>query len=75
MIEWLPTPSDEIMNWACPLLSVPLPRVAVPSLKVTVPVGVPAVGLTGDTIAVKVTDWPYTEGLGEEIKLVVVLSG
>ena len=29
-----------------------------PSLKVTVPVGVPAPGLTAATVAVKVTAWP-----------------
>ena len=42
-------------------LSVPVPRVVEPSLKVTVPVGVPAPELT---VAVKVTAWPKTEGLG-----------
>ena len=40
------------------LLSVPVPRVVEPSLKVTVPVGVPAPARSGVTVAVKVTDWP-----------------
>ena len=34
-----------------------------PSMKVTVPAGVAVAGLTGDTVAVKVTDWPKTDGL------------
>jgi len=36
----------------------------VPSKKETVPVGVPAPGALGVTVAVKVTDWPKTDGLG-----------
>ena len=52
------------------LVKVPVPRVLVPFLKVTVPLGVPAPGETGLTVAVKVTDWPKTEGLAEEVKLV-----
>lgn len=35
---------------------VPLPITVVPSRKLTVPVGVPAPGLTTATVAVKVTD-------------------
>ena len=45
-----------------------------PSLKVTVPVGVPEPGALALTVAVKVTDWPKTEGLDEEATAVVVLS-
>ena len=33
-----------------------------PSLKVTVPVGVPPPGAGAVTVAVNVTDWPTTEG-------------
>jgi hypothetical protein len=59
---------------ACPELIVPVPNVAVPSLKVTVPVGVPlpAVGLT---VAVKVTETPEVEGLSDETIAVVVEIG
>ena len=32
--------------------------VVAPSLKVTLPVGVPVAGETGLTVAVNVTDWP-----------------
>ena len=55
---------------------VPVPIVVPPSLKVTVsPAGiVPAPGATEATVAVKVTDWPNTEGLAEEVSVVVVLA-
>src|SRR5439155_1220445 len=53
---------------------VPVPRVLEPSLKVTVPVGVPAPGLFAVTVAVKVTDCPDTDGLIEELTRVVVLG-
>jgi hypothetical protein len=71
-MEW-GEPKDEsadVLNVATPdPFKVPVPIVAAPSLNVTVPVGVP-----GDpvTVAVNVTDWPYVEGLGEDVTLVVV---
>src|SRR5947199_10244968 len=43
-----------------------------PSLKVTVPVGVPAPVLRAFTVAVKVTDCPDTDWLCEEVTPVVV---
>ncbi len=40
---WLPTARLEVAKVATPLaLSVPIPSVVAPSLKVTVPVGVPS---------------------------------
>ncbi len=48
-----PAPSAEVEKLATPPDSVPAPRVAVASLKVTVPVGVPTAEVT---LAVKVTD-------------------
>ncbi|MGW8969766.1 hypothetical protein [Streptomyces platensis] len=42
--------------------------------KVTVPVGVPAPGATGATVAVNVTDWPTTDGSGEDVTVVVVAA-
>src|SRR5439155_1330669 len=42
------------------------------SLKVTVPVGVPAPGLFAATVAVKVTGCPNTDGWTEEVSPVVV---
>ena len=42
---------------------MPVPRVVEPSLKVTVPVGVPE-PLVGVTVAVKVTVWPNVGRVG-----------
>src|SRR2546428_2595799 len=57
--------------------SVPVPSVVRPSLKVTVPLGLTAAALPGEltlTVAVKVTDWPETEGLAEGTTVVVVAA-
>ncbi len=40
-----------------------LATLSMPSLKVTVPLGVPAPGATAATVAVNVTRWPKTDGL------------
>jgi hypothetical protein len=53
VIECGPTDNDEVARLARPLVSEPFPSVFAPSLKVTVPVGVPE--LFGVTVAVKVT--------------------
>ncbi len=45
-----------------------------PSLKLTLPVGVPAPGATAVTVAVKVTDWPKTDGFWLEVSAVAVLA-
>jgi hypothetical protein len=42
----------------------------VPSINVTVPVGVPAPGETALTVAVKWTGWPKTEGFWLEATVV-----
>jgi hypothetical protein len=54
---------------AVPLLRVTVPRLVVPSLKVTEPVA-----LDGVTVAVHVTVCPYVEGLGEQARLVDELA-
>jgi hypothetical protein len=54
----------EVAKVAFPLLSVPVPRVVLPSLNVTVPVA-PDV-----TVAVNFTDEPYVDGLAEDAKVV-----
>src|SRR5437773_589055 len=54
---------------------VPVPRMLEPSLKVTVPVGVPAPVLCAFTVAVKVTDCAATDWLCEELTAVVVAGG
>ena len=46
---------------------VPLPSTVAPSLNCTVPVAA-----FGETIAVKVTDWPLVDGLAEDDNVVVV---
>ena len=49
-----------------------VPSIAAPSMKVTLPVGIPAPGGTAETVMVKVTGSPYTEGLESESRVVVV---
>ena len=68
------TDSDDVRKVACPPVSVPVPSVVALSLNVTVPVGVPAPGDTAVTVAVKVTDWPNTDGLNEEASAVLLLA-
>jgi len=69
------TESEEVANVATPdPLSAPVPSVVPPSLNVTLPVGVPAPGATAATVAVKVTDWPNTDGWAEEVTPVVVAA-
>jgi hypothetical protein len=62
-----PGGSVETMRVAAPELNTADPRRVVPAWKVTVPLA-----LEGDTAAVKVTFCGATEGLGEELKAVVV---
>ena len=50
--------------------STTVPRVVAPSLNVTEPVGVPAAPEV--TVAVKVTDWPKTDGLDADITVLTV---
>src|SRR5436305_3203911 len=70
---WLPPASVEVLNEALPAPSTVTleARVAVPSLKVTVPTGTPEPEVT---VAVNVTDCPAVEGLGEEVSVVVVTT-
>ncbi len=49
-------------------------RVVVPSLNITVPVGVPVPGAVGISTAVNTTGCPEAEGLTEEITTDVVPS-
>ena len=73
MIGCEPTASVLVTNVAWPeAFRVPVPRVLGPSLKVTVPVGVPAPLVFAFTVAVKVTGCPDTDGLIEETTPVVV---
>ena len=57
--------SAAVLKLAVPAVRPPDPSTVVPSLKMTVPVGMPPVELTK---AVKVTDCPAALGSAEEIK-------
>ncbi len=74
MIVLLPTASEEIVNVPCaePFRPTPDASVVLPWVKVTVPVAVPAPGLTAATVAVNVTAWPQTDGLTVEVTVVVL---
>ena len=70
---WLPTDSPDVMKVALPPLRNAVPSVVVPSVNVTdAPPGVPAPGATTATVAVMVTIWPKTDGLGADVRVVVV---
>ncbi len=73
MIESSPVGSELVARLAWPPLSVTMASAPLPSLKVTVPVGVePPAGLSL-TVALNVTDCPVSTGLGEAVSLVVVV--
>ena len=68
-----PTARVDVVKVACPdPLSEPEPSVLAPSLKVTVPNGIPPLELT---TAVNITDCPNADGLIEEETVVVVAAG
>jgi hypothetical protein len=52
---------------------MPVPRVVAPSLNVTKSGGMPVVLLM--TVAVKVTEAPYVDGLADDATLVIVDAG
>ena len=67
------TLKEDVVKVAWPLAMVTLAaRVVAPSVKVTVPLGVPAPGATAATVAVKVTAWPNTDGLGDELTVLLL---
>jgi hypothetical protein len=69
-MEWDCAAKVALMNEAEFPLSAILASIVLPSLNVIVPVGVPEVA--GCTVAVNVTDFPYTDGFAEETREVVV---
>src|SRR5712692_1068280 len=71
---WAPTASEAVVKVAEPPASVPVPMLTPKSLKVTVPLGVPAPGATAVTVAVKVTDWPNTDGFTDDATAVEELA-
>ena len=68
----MPADKDDVVNVATPPLRVPVPMELPPSRNVIVPVGVPVAGATGEIVAVKVTDWPKTDGFTDEVTTIVV---
>ena len=67
---WLPVASDEVVKVATPLTTVTFEaKVVAPSVKVTLPTGVPPELVT---VAVKVTLCPCDVGFDEEVTLVEV---
>ena len=75
MIVCVATESDEVVNVACPdVMATVAARVTAPSVKVTLPVGVPAPGETAETVAVKVTTCPKTDGLAVELTVIALLA-
>src|SRR5439155_2605796 len=66
----VPTESVLVDRVALDAFSGAVANTVAPSLKVTVPVGV-----TPETVAVKVTDWPKVDGFKDEVIVVLVDSG
>ena len=63
-----------MLHVAVPFDSVGEHKLVAPSVKVTVPVGVPVPGAFTDTVAVNVTDCPTVEGFTELVTLVLVAA-
>jgi hypothetical protein len=74
VIDAVPTEIEEVANIAASVvaLTAAVPSVVVPALKVTVPLT--AVPAGGTTFAVKVTELPRVEGLGEEASVILVAA-
>ena len=75
VMAWPPVAAKLVVNVAVPPVpTATVPRTALPSLKVMVPVGVPPPGATAATLAVKVTAWPVTAGLTDDPRATVVAA-
>jgi len=74
VMEWDPRASAEVVSVACALpFSEPVPRAAVPSMNVTVPVGVPEPEVAV-TVAVNVTDCPIADGFTDDFSVVALAA-
>src|SRR5438445_11349998 len=74
---WLPTLKVDVAHVATPTASACAPQPVIelaPSLKFTLPVGVPAPGAVAVTVAVNVTLCPNTDGFTDDVRLVDVLA-
>src|SRR3954447_25536507 len=75
-MTWPPAAAKLVVNVALPPVpTAAVPRTTLPSLNVTVPVGVPPPGATAATVAVKVTAWPVTAGLTDDRRATAVAAG
>jgi hypothetical protein len=64
-----------VLVWAVPpLKATGVPKLVPSTTNWTVPVGVPVPGETTAIVAVKVTLWPLTDGVTEDVTLVVVFA-
>jgi hypothetical protein len=72
VMVWAVTDNGDVVKVALPLDRLAVPKVVAPSRKVTVPVGVPTAGETALTVAVNVTACPNTDGLTDEVTLVLL---
>jgi len=66
--------SVEVVNEAEDPAKVAVPKLVLPSRKVTVPVRVPAPGAVTETVAVKVTACPTSAGFTEDTSAAVVVA-
>src|ERR1043166_3729769 len=66
--------SKQLVKAAWPAMSVSVCRAVAPSLRVTVPLGVPVPGETALTAAVRVSPWPYGAGLAEPARGAIVAA-
>src|SRR3954451_10003857 len=74
-MAWPPVAAKLVVNVALPPVpTATVPRTTLPSLSVTVPVGVPPPGATAATVAVKVTAWPVTAGLTDDPRATTVAA-
>src|SRR3954447_9444339 len=75
-MTWPPAAAKLVVNVAePPAPTATVPRTTLPSLNVTLPVGVPPPGATAATVAVKVTAWPVTAGLTDDRRATVDAAG
>ena len=68
---WVPTAKALVVNWAVPPDSAIVPSNVVPSVKATLPAGVPTLALT---VAVNVTGLPKVLGKLPEVMTKVVVA-
>jgi hypothetical protein len=71
-MECEPTARFFVLKVAVPPLSVRVPNVVAPSLKIAVPVAIVAVGVV--TVAVKVTVAPHCEGWADDATDVLLVT-